>query len=341
MVPMNGVNTRAEGKMVVKNPRLLQLIALAKEFKVVLSSLETCRMELSHSISTRLVTRVGIDVYQSAAYHVPMFPREAALQIFPDRCKTVDSVAVVTWRLETRGDVVEALAPILRLSERCAGVSRAHQTPSELYIRVIATLLPGITISWVKKSGLDRLYINFMYMLSDESGELHPPKDGERREILMEPEEVREMREQILLDVEEMSKMELPLSAAYYRQLGYDSWAMQTEASAVHASGLLVAGAAAHGVRVQAALVANRKAPMQRLKKREREEFDVEAIVAERSGPKPYLVRWAGYHPSWEAWRVAGVEGDPVETWERRATVANTLALEQWRAPGSGSSSEA
>ena len=44
------------------------------------------------------------------------------------------------------------------------------------------------------------------------------------------------------------------------------------------------------------------------------------------------LVRWAGYDPSWEAWRIQGEEGSPLETWEPVATVRHTEAWMTWLA---------
>ena len=90
IVPVNPVVSHAKAKMIVQNPRLSQLFTLARELGYALSPLDTLRRELSFSISTRLVTRLGIDVYQTAAYNLPLFPREAALQIFPDALKTRD-----------------------------------------------------------------------------------------------------------------------------------------------------------------------------------------------------------------------------------------------------------
>ena len=165
-VLQNQINARAMGNTPVVNPRLRQLVSLAKELGFAVSPLETMRKELSLSISTRLVTRVGIDVYQTVAYNLPMFPRQAAIEIFPAALVTLDTDSVTTWRLETMAEVVSTLGPLLGFSKRCAGVSRALQTPSESVIRVIATLKPGIEISYVRKSGLDRLYINFQYAAS-------------------------------------------------------------------------------------------------------------------------------------------------------------------------------
>lgn len=52
-----------------------------------------------------------------------------------------------------------------------------------------------------------------------------------------------------------------------------------------------------------------------------------------------YLVRWQGYHPSWEAWRLPGrgAIGSPIESWEPASHLRGTRALELWEsAKGSG-----
>lgn len=65
--------------------------------------------------------------------------------------------------------------------------------------------------------------------------------------------------------------------------------------------------------------------------------YEVEAIIAEEPATKTnwerYLVRWAGYSPEWEAWRIPGrgLPGDPVETWEPFSAVRNTEAFHRWK----------
>lgn len=67
-----------------------------------------------------------------------------------------------------------------------------------------------------------------------------------------------------------------------------------------------------------------------------REVFEIEEILAEepptRTHWRRYLVRWAGYRPEWEVWRLEGrgAPGDPIETWEPLAMVRHTEALERW-----------
>ena len=43
-----------------------------------------------------------------------------------------------------------------------------------------------------------------------------------------------------------------------------------------------------------------------------------------------YLVKWLGYEPEWEEWRISGELGEPVTTWEPRINMLGTEALETW-----------
>ena len=63
---------------------------------------------------------------------------------------------------------------------------------------------------------------------------------------------------------------------------------------------------------------AHPKPPKESGKRRQRSDvFEPERILSEEEGW--LLVRWRGYHPSWEAWRIPGMgnPGDPVDTWEK------------------------
>lgn len=69
-----------------------------------------------------------------------------------------------------------------------------------------------------------------------------------------------------------------------------------------------------------------------------RQVYEIEEILMEEPPTKThwrrYLVRWAGYQPQWEAWRLEGRgrPGDPLETWEPLSVVRHTQALERWNA---------
>jgi len=66
--------------------------------------------------------------------------------------------------------------------------------------------------------------------------------------------------------------------------------------------------------------------------------FEIDRILAEeppsRTHWRRYLVRWLGYDPEWERWRIPGrgAPGDPIETWEPHSVVKNTEALSIWKA---------
>jgi hypothetical protein len=128
------------------------------------------------------------------------------------------------------------------------------------------------------------------------------PKDANRIEIALTAQEVHEIRAQVLSDAMAFSAMDVPLSAAWLRQLGDETKAQMTEAM-LHNS-----------------VTAPMPAPGKR--KRRADIYEIDAIVEEKSGW--YLVRWAGYHPSWEAWRTSGEVGSPVETCGSNAGCSRT-----------------
>jgi len=152
-------------------------------------------------------------------------------------------------------------------------------------------------------------YVNFTYALVDETGEVHPPKDANRNEITLTPQEMHEIRAQVLSDAAAFSQNDFPLSAAWLRQLGDEEKAQMTEAM-VH--NLTTAPPPPPGKR-----------------KPRSDHYQIEAIVEEQRGG--FLVRWAGYHPSWEAWRISGAPGGAVETWEQGRFLENTEAMRTWR----------
>ena len=149
-------------------------------------------------------------------------------------------------------------------------------------------------------------------MLSDEDGELHLPKDNMRREISVQPGEEQAVRQQIISDVSQMAESGVKLAPGWWRQLMRKDKALEMEA--------LLLNSAAQPTPPKGS----------RKRKARADYFEVEAIVEEEKGW--VLVRWAGYDPSWEPWRISGAPGDPVETWERLTPkMMRTEAMQNWR----------
>ncbi|KAL1527739.1 hypothetical protein AB1Y20_009124 [Prymnesium parvum] len=109
-----------------------------------------------------------------------------------------------------------------RLTDGDEGDARAHSSgcgrhwsdegaqvsPSEPVIdRVVATLLQGAEFVWCCRGAVDKLLCKFMFVLADEAGEVHPPKDALQIEIaLTAAAEEHAIRQQIMSDVKEMPR---------------------------------------------------------------------------------------------------------------------------------------
>ena len=172
-------------------------------------------------------------MYQTVALSIEGFPHELAMQTFA--LATMDFTTppgTTTWRVETMGQVQSVFGSIFEDGpDFCSGASKAFKTASEPVIRVIGTIMPGAVISHVEQSrGVAKLFINLNYILSDEDGELHPPKDINRLELLLSPEEVSELRSQVATDAYFMGEKGLPLSASWWRQIANEEQALMAEA---------------------------------------------------------------------------------------------------------------
>ena len=295
------------------NPKVAQLHALAAELGYFCQPRDRWIKHLAHEISTRLRTREGQHIYQSAACNIPNFPKQLCSQIFEGFEMTDDSSATSsTWRLTTMSQTSRLFGSIFEEQAKptCVGATRAIMKPSESVSRVMATVMAFSEFSHVLKAGKETLFINFNYVLSDEDGELHPPKDNNRIEIALSPMQEQSIRQQILLDVNQMAMAGVKLAPGWWRQLAQPDKALEVEALLLNAA-------------------AQPKPPKGSGKRKARADvFEVEAIVEEQRGW--VLVRWRGYHPSWEAWRISGNPGDPVETWERLSKMRQTEAYQIW-----------
>lgn len=280
--------------------------------------------EIGYSIACRLKSRAGEDVYQTRAFCLPSISRFAAERILPHHLVTEETASCKMWEAKTMSEVLEMFRPLLKASGfSCAGTSRALKTDSEYVIRRLAIPIPSVEVRHMEQR--DRLYINFQYVLADEQGDLHPPKDGQRNEIAMAPELVGDIRAQLLSDLAEMGEQGFPLSPAFWRQLGQEDQAVNAEAIIAN----LGHQETARTLSLVGAPEGTRRARLQPNK------WEVESILEERPrGKNRFRVRWKGYHPSWERWRVEGLgeAGDPLETWEPLKHLKQTEALIAWRA---------
>ena len=148
---------------------------------------------------------------------------------------------------------------------------------------------------------------------------MHPS----RRE--KELQDIPLLRQQLLVDLQKMCDDGVPLSPGFLRQLGKTARADEVEAYLLNQSTAEVSSAGETDRAATSSYAAQIK---------QRHMFEVECILEQRTvqSKMEYLVRWAGYHPTWEAWRVAGQgqPGDPLQTWEPEDHLEDTIALFHW-----------
>ncbi|KAL3931844.1 MAG: hypothetical protein SGPRY_000954 [Prymnesium sp.] len=115
------------------------------------------------------------------------FPLKAANQILPRKFQ--DPAQEVWVAITMMKEVVRMPRPLLEKSGFCCtGASRALRTASEKVIRTVAIIMPSLEVLWSVRQGMDGLRVRFEHVLFDCDGELHPPKDGDRREMALTPE---------------------------------------------------------------------------------------------------------------------------------------------------------
>ena len=316
-----------------KDSRVVALKALAMQLGYSVQPIKTWEMELAARISQHMVNREGAFVYQSAAFTIPCFPRETAMRLFPEELISQRAKGVLTWTASSILSLRQLLGPVLTRAPKMIGITKSLRKPSERVMRVVATIIPDVELSWLMVNKREKLAVNFLYVLADEDGEFHAPKDSRRNEISFTNEEVRAYKVAILADILQMSvdddrQETFPMSPGFWRQLG-------NEEKAVAVEEMLAAPVPPRAPRVRVPRLQGRQQPMR---------FDVDAILEVRPAAGRarswVLVRWEGYDPAWEQWRIRGEVGTPLETWEPICNVQATTAWASWLASKAGEDEE-
>lgn len=304
---------------------LLSMHSVALALSHVCIPLEKLQRALGHAIATRMRAREGKFIWQTGNGHVENFPRAAADQLLAEEYVIGTSTALVKrWSATTMPAVVQMARPLIETSDfYSAGATRALLTPSERVIRVVATLIPMLNLKWWRGN----LYYTFQYVLADEMGDLHSPKDENGIEIALSGALEVALRQQILADLNMMHNRGAPLGAGFLRQLGHISEALVLEAKLTKQNATPVTSCLS---KLPGGGVKKRRASLNATT------WEIACIHEEKAATRAmeasFLVEWSGYHPSWEAWRISGNVGEPISTWEPWSTVKNTEALQQWQA---------
>ena len=211
-----------------------QIMELAEAHGLSVLPTTSIQQDIAMAIDARMTARLGVDVYQSVAFNMKSVTCQIATCIFGTTHISDDQRKHRTWTFNTMQDLRASIAPILDSvsAVRAVGLTRPLKKPSERWIRVVAILIPKMEFSWVQVEtcGTSKLYMNFMYCLIDEDGEIHPPKDPERREIELPPELLADVKVEVMKDLASMAQDGFDLSPSFFRQLGMEERAVAAPA---------------------------------------------------------------------------------------------------------------
>ena len=189
---------------------------LALELGFFCTKSSSYKVDLATRIASSLRNRSGSAVYQSVAISISHIPLEFCFQTFALATQELPtSGGTTTWTMATMDQTMQVFGSIFQAADlSCSGASKALKSPSETVARVLATIMPGAVITHVsKKKGVSIAYINFLFALITEHGELHPPKDMNRNEIALYPQELHDIRAQALSDAMALSEAGVPDSS--------------------------------------------------------------------------------------------------------------------------------
>ena len=187
------------------------------------------RREIIHGLQARMVYRTRENVYQAPACTIPLFGRSHAAHFFRGVERTVDTAQVVTWEIHDPDLLAPLLAPFSDAHSMCIGQSKAMgNTKLNPFVSVISTLFTLVASS-VCKGGRDIMYLNALYVLMSDVGEIDYPKTKEKRAMAISYEDEQRLRRVMQRDIESMAEADFPLSSGFLRMLGA-GWSWKADA---------------------------------------------------------------------------------------------------------------
>ena len=192
-----------------------EMLGFARQHGFVCVLVEQLRQEVRLSIVTRLRNRTTNDCYQAPGFFLRGFPRSAAKQIWGFFEKPIKSAGkrVLTWTV----DRPEMVGRMLLDLEGCP--RDFHSCGSSRLLpggRTIATVIPSLEVSHVTtQKGREVLYLSMNYVLYQDLGELHLPKNAAKEQIGLQPSELRRVMKVLLQDMTGMEELGYPLSDAF------------------------------------------------------------------------------------------------------------------------------
>lgn len=283
-------------------------------------------VQFATEITRRLLSRAGNDIYQTISFPLTNWPDDFVDRYLSDQAAQIRTGGVLTYA-HHRNCKLESLLSMTQ-TPHFSGLSRGLKTNSQQYIRTVATLhVTSIEISVLPGVGVQvgdylrrvpsSVHFQAMFLLVDDSGEAHLPKNPNRTDVDIGQAALTNIRKGVFKDIEAMADKGYPLSPAFYHLIGRAAPAPPPPPPP----------------KVPKVPKPKKAKPLPAAEER------IEEVIEERpstglSGAW-YRVRWdkRDYKPEWEAWREdkwEGNVGDPLETWEPRRHISGTRAYAHW-----------
>ena len=172
-------------KVVTKTrpPTEADLLKFATSKGCILQSCEQLRMEVRLSVLTRLQNRTTSNCCQAPGYFIRGFAKAAAEMIwgFYSKPAVTSSGRVFTWKVTEPEMVARMVLDLEGCPRSFLGWGASRLLASR---RTIAMVIPDLEISHVTTlSGREVLYLNFSYVLFQDTGEMHFPKDADKKQV--------------------------------------------------------------------------------------------------------------------------------------------------------------
>ena len=173
-------------------PTLQDLDILASNYGYNLVRLTEARDELFDRLQQGMKARTGRDTYQSRAWfvrHQSASQLGRILRFLAVTNKTRGQTKKI-WESQSPEQLRTAIN-LVGAHPFAMGISKGIKGHS-IFIRVIATLITlRVEYAVCRKGKSYRAYVNYMYALIDEAGEVTLPQDQERRTIPMSESEIQ------------------------------------------------------------------------------------------------------------------------------------------------------
>ena len=179
------------------------------------------RKEMLHQLQARLVQPRTQDLWQAPYFCMSNVPRAAAVAMMKEMQCSLDTASKRKWKCCAPELMHQCCRGLGRVHAQCMGQSKAlGKGKRHPWHRAVATVIQFEATHCVRKGGRQLFYVNALYVLMLESGEIVKPRTAEKTPIFMTDEEEGRARKVIMRDLKLMALKGFSLSGKLLQMLG-------------------------------------------------------------------------------------------------------------------------